>query len=228
MLSIHQAPHHFYPHLNREIHLALSKRNQARKYKKKQVLYYEGNPVVGLYCIKSGKAKVYKTGPEGKQYTLRLARENDLLGLESLFQKEPYFSTSAEMVEDGEVSLVERNVLVDMISRDNKMAYKMMMLLAAQIICDEEQMVDLAHRAVRERLARLLLDLSESYGTRLSHGTRLNLDLTREDIAEMIGTCSKSAIRLLSDLKDEKVIEIRGKDIIILSNERLLEIANIE
>jgi CRP-like cAMP-binding protein len=96
MLSIHHELHHpfhsnFFYNLNKEILKEVQKNEHARCYKKKQVLYYEGNPVVGIYYIKSGKAKVYKTGPEGRQYTLRLAKEGDVLALESSLKSAAYF-----------------------------------------------------------------------------------------------------------------------------------------
>lgn len=230
MLSLHQPSHSapLFLSFNKEILRELNKNEHVRYYKKKQVLYYEGNPVVGVYYIKSGKAKVYKTGPEGRQYTLKLARENDVLALESIFKNDSYFSSSSEMVEDGMVCLVEKQIVLNLLRKDNHLAMSMMMMLASQVISSEEQMVDLAHRAVRERLARLLLVLSHGYGVKVRQGVKLNLELTREDIAEMIGTCSKSAIRLLSELKEDGIVEIKGKDIVILDEPRLVEIAQLD
>lgn len=224
-LEYHRAP--FFVELEKKIATETHERKHTRFYKKKQVLYYEGNPVTGIYLIVSGRAKVYKIGPEGKQYILRLANPHEVLGLESIFTPDPYFSSTVEMVEDGSAQLIEKEVIFNLLAKDHRIAVTMMSLLATQLISGDDERVDLAQRAVRERMARLLITLSHSYGVKTKDRTRLALKLSREDIAEMIGTAAESATRLLSEFREEKIIEIDGKDIVVLDETRLIDIAHL-
>ena len=221
------ASHPIFGNLHKELAHEFNDKRHIRFYKKKQALYYVGNPVIGVYFIQSGRGKVYKTGPEGKQYILRLANPQDVLGLESIFNPIPYFSSTAEMVEEGWVHLIEKQTILKLLAKDYTLALNLMTSLAAQIVSGDDERVDLAQRAVRERMARLLVTLSQNYGTKIKTGIRLSLKLSREDIAEMIGTAAESAIRLLSEFREEKIIGVEGKDIIILDEARLVRVANL-
>src|SRR3989338_9543222 len=77
-------------------------------YKKGQVVFYEGNQAYGLYCVFSGRMKLYKTGVDGKQQIMRIAGPGDLLGYRSLFADEPYHAT-AEALEDATICCIDKN-----------------------------------------------------------------------------------------------------------------------
>lgn len=226
-ISSHISYNTLFSNLERHLAKELHEKKHSRFYKRKQALYYEGNPLTGIYFIQSGRAKSYKIGPEGKQYILRIANAQDILGLESIFKADPYFYSTAEMLEEGWVHLIEKRVFMDLINKDPRIATSMMTALASQVMTSDEERLDLAQRAVRERMAKLLITLSNHYGTPTKMGVSLHLKLSREEIAEMIGTAAESAIRLLSEFKEEKMIALEGKDIIILDEKRLMSTANL-
>ena len=195
-------------------------------YRRKQVLYYEGNPATGLFCIQSGSVKLYKTGPEGKVYILRIAASSGVLGLESLFTGSPW-SATAEMLEDGTVCYVDRKTVLELVRQDPGVAVQVIQTLAHQLQTSESERVELAQSSVRERLARLLALLVQSHGISEDVGTRIDLRLSREEMAEMIGTAQETAIRLLTELKQDGVIGLDGRVIVVRDIDRLIETANL-
>lgn len=204
----------------------ISQRKTSREYRKKQVIFYESSPVTGVYCIQSGKVKVYKTGPEGKQHILFIGGPGDILGLESLFTGDQ-IPEAAEMIEDGVVCLIPREVMLDVIRKNSEMAMKILKILADQLVASEEERVDLAQSSVRERMARLLTHLAEDHGVNGKSGVRITLPLSREEMADMVGTAAETAMRLLKEFKEDKLVEVHGREIVILNRQRLRETANL-
>lgn len=212
--------------LPRELAQYLSDKKFTRNYKRKQILFFEGNPVQGIYCIKSGKVKMYKTGPEGKQYILDIFGPRDVLGLESVFS-DHHLTSTAEVTEEGTICLIPQVVLSEIVKRHPETAVKITRFLAKELKDSEEERMDLAQLAVRERLARLLVLLAKSKGKKVTNGTLIDLKLSREEMAEMIGTAAETTMRLLKEFKEEKLVEVKGKDITVLDQDALAKTAHI-
>lgn len=205
-------------------HLSSSK--TSRIYHKKQALYYEGAPTQGLFCIHSGSAKIFKTGLQGRQLILRMAQAGDVIALEDIFYNKHY-TASAEMIEEGKVCFIDKAILMDIIRKDLNTALTVMKALASEIIASEEERVDLAQNSVRERMARLLSVLSESHGTPAGKNVMIQMPLSREEMAEMIGTASETAMRLLKEFRDENVLKVEGRKIVVLDRDKLRKTARM-
>jgi CRP-like cAMP-binding protein len=204
----------------------LSDSKTTRQYQRRQVLYYEGAPVQGVYCVQSGEVKIYKTGLEGKQHILRMMRGGDVLALEDVFYNKHY-SSSAEMIDEGKVCFIAGDVFLDIIRAHPDTALTVMKALATEVVASEEERVDLAQNSVRERMARLLTVLSHSHGTPSAKGVQIHLPLSREEMAEMIGTASETAMRLLKEFRDDRLVEVEGRKILVLDEEKLRRAARI-
>jgi CRP/FNR family transcriptional regulator, polysaccharide utilization system transcription regulator len=204
----------------------LTQSRMVHTYKKKQIIYYQGNSSLGVYCIQSGRVKIYRTSSEGKQYIIRLAEAGDVLGLPTLFSNTPFLWT-AEMIEEGNICFIPKQIVLEIIRKDPPTAQKVMETLSMQLEESEKERVELAQGAVRERMARLLSLLSQSHGVKVKNGTLIDLKLSREEMAEMIGTAAETTMRLLKDFKEEKVLQLHGKEIIILDEARLAKTANL-
>jgi CRP-like cAMP-binding protein len=202
------------------------KKQRSHFYQKKQVLVYEGSPAIGIYCVHSGRVKVYKIGHEGKQHILRIANPGSILGLEAILASDHYTS-NLEMIEDGVVCFIDKETLFDSLKQNPPLAFKIMGILSKDLLSSEEERAELAQASVRERMARLLTILTNSHGIRVNNGICIDLHLTREEMAEMIGTAAETAMRLLKEFKDEKMVEVEGKNIIILDKKRLVESAHL-
>lgn len=204
----------------------LSNAKTNRVYQKKQSLYYEGAPAQGIYCLHSGEAKVFKTSSQGKQHILRIAHAGQILGLEDVFCRQDY-STSAEMIGEGAVCFIDRSAVMEIIRINPETAAAVIRELSEEVVASEEERVELAQSTVRERMARLLAVLAESHGAPSRGGVQIQLPLSREEMAEMIGTASETAMRLLKEFRDDHLVQVRGREITILNRARLMQVAHI-
>lgn len=199
----------------------------SNDYKKGQIIFYEGNSSFGLYCIYSGRIKLYKTGIDGRQQIVRISNAGDLLGYRSLFSDEPYHAT-AEVLEDASVCCIDKKSFFPVLLKNPDLALAVIKKLAVELRTAEDLATSIAHKSVRERMAELLLILKESYGKPDRKGIRIDLRLSREEMADMIGVTQETAIRLLSEFKKDGLIDVKERDITILDHKALIETAHIE
>lgn len=197
------------------------------KYKKGQIIFYEGNHAFGLFCILSGRIKLYKSGYDGRPQIVRLAGPGDLLGYRSLFADEPYHAT-AEALEDTLLCCIDKAAFYNVLKKNPELGFNILQKLSRELRVAEDLATSIAQKSVRERMAELLLMLQESYGSQQKLGVRINLQLSREEMAEMIGTTQETVIRLLSDFKREKLILLKDRDLTVLNPKALIEIAKLE
>lgn len=195
-------------------------------YKKGQIIFYQGNPPFGLYCINSGKIKITKTGNDGKESIVRLAGAGDVLGHRSLFSNENYTATATAM-EDTAVCFLDKKFIYKAIQEQPSIALNIIQKLSVEMGSAEQKSASMFQKNVRERLAELFLTLMKTYGVEENGRTRLDIKLTREEIASMIGTASETVIRFITEFKDEGLIEQEGKTIYVINEKKLLEFANL-
>jgi len=194
-------------------------------YKKGENIFREGCHPFGIFCVKAGKIKLAMQGEEGKEQILRLAKGGDVLGYRSLLVGERY-NASATALEDSQVCFIPKENFMQSVKMDANLSFEMMKLLSNQLKDAEIKITHLAQKPVRERMAETLLFLKETYSFEPGT-TNINVQLTREEIANLVGTATETAIRLLSEFNKDKVIELVGKKICILNMKELARIANI-
>lgn len=202
----------------------MSVEKESSFYKKGQFVFLEGNKPGGLFCISKGIVKIFQTGSEGKEQIVRLAKSGDILGYRSLISGESY-NASAEVIEDAVICCIPKEKFFKLIHENANLSEKIMQLLSNDLKSAEVRITGLAQKPVRERLAETLLMLKEFFGTQQDGS--INTTLTREDIANIVGTATETTIRLLSELKSENLISLSGKKIIIKDTDKLLKIANV-
>jgi CRP-like cAMP-binding protein len=197
-------------------------------YKKGQTIFFQGNPPFGLYCIASGKIKVSKVGNDGKESIVRIAGPGDVLGHRSLFSKENY-SATATVIEDAAICFLDKNYIYSALKNDPTIALNMIEKLSKDMGAAEARNASMSQKSARERLAELFLTFMKNYGHEESDGrVRLDIKLNRDEIASIVGTAHETIIRLISEFKDEGIMEQEGKVIYILNEEKLLEFANLD
>jgi len=195
-------------------------------YKKGQVIFSEGIPPTGLFCIHQGKVKVYKTGGEGREKIVRLAGDGDVLGYRALltgFQS----TVSAAALEDSVICCIPRDTFFNMLRSNGNFSMRIIELLSNELGRAEEQILQIAQKPVRERLAEALLALRETYGTENGDGATLNVRLSREELSGIVGTAVETLVRTLAEFKKARVISTEKKKIRILDPQRLAEIGKI-
>lgn len=190
-------------------------------YKKGQVLFAEGSPNFGLFSVNAGKIKISKAAPEGKETILRIAGPGDVIGHQNLLTnaKNTY---SATMIEDGSVCFIDRKFLTELMKSESTVAMNIIRKLSTEITASENRNAAMSNKSVRERLADLLLSLQKNYGVAEGNRTRLDIKLTREEMASIVGTANETIIRFISEFKEEGILEQEGKVIFIVNDQKLL------
>lgn len=214
-------------HLNAAELTKISHSKTCNTYKKGQVVFHEGNHPMGLFCIQKGKVKIYKMGQEGREQIVRMAGDGGLLGYRSLVGEEPY-SATAQAIENSSICFIDKQIFLDVLKSDKILPWDFMKFLCRELRQAEEHITEMAQKSVRERLAEDLIILKNKYGYDNEENRVLNVSLKREELASFVGTATETLIRLLSDMRQEKVIDIQGQKIKILDEKKLLEIANLE
>lgn len=195
-------------------------------YKKGQTLFYEGTRPMGLFCINEGAIKVYKSTPNGKEQIIRLAKSGDFLGYRALLGEEHY-AASATILEDAKVCFIPKESFMHLLSIDSNLYRKLMKSVCHELGIMEEKVTELSQKSVRERLAHTLLMLMETYGIDGEENSRkIDLALSREDLASIVGTATETVIRLLSEFKSDGYIDFDGKKIKILNSKALIKTSN--
>lgn len=194
-------------------------------YKNGQVIFNQGSFPHGLYVVNSGKVKIYQLADNGKEQIVRMAKKGDVIGYRALLSHEKYSST-AEVLEETSICFIPRDLFFGFIENNSSVSMMMMKLLSQDLKKAEHKITDLAQKSVRERMAEALLYMKETYGLEQDDAT-INVVLTREEVANIAGTSTETAIRILSEFKNDKVVEFIGKKIKILNAKTLITIANI-
>ena len=136
------------------------------------------------------------------------------------------YTASAVALEDSSVCFIPKDIFFGVLKKDPDLSFSLLSLLSNELHNAESKIVQLAQKPVRERLAEALLFLRETYGLE-DDGRTLGVQLSREEIANIVGTATESTIRLLSDFKREGLLELSGKKIRFLDKEKLIKVANI-
>ena len=155
-----------------------------------------------------------------------MLKSGDVLGYRALLSGDKY-SGSAIALEDTQVCFIPKDVFVNVLKDDAGMAFEMMKVLSDELHRSEIKLTHLAQKPIRERLAETLLFIKETYGFE-ADGITLAVKLSREEIANLVGTATESTIRLLSEFKKDGMIELDGKKIQILKPKQLLATANLQ
>lgn len=183
-------------------------------YRKKQTLYQEGKRPRYLYYLSKGKVKGFKAHPDGKEYITDLFSAGDFIGYSAILEDRNY-DDSAVILEDAEIMQVPKEDFLQMIYSDISIAAKFIRIITQNVKEKEERLLNLAYSSLRKRVAKALVDIHGKFG-----GDR-PIEISREDIAQYVGTATESLIRTLSDFKGEKIIEIKDGKILIGNTDKL-------
>jgi CRP/FNR family transcriptional regulator, polysaccharide utilization system transcription regulator len=198
----------------------LNSAKTSNLYKKGQYIFYENAAPVGLFCLSSGAVKLSKLSSNGKEQIVRIARPGDFLGYRSLISKARY-TYSAIAIEDAAVCLIPKPEFFTLIRNNNQFYESLMQLICKEADEMEAKIGDIAYKPVRGRIAEALVLLAGACKD------SEYITLTREDLASLVGTVKETAIRIISEFKDEKIIEIDKRRIRILNQAKLMAVCNL-
>lgn len=186
-------------------------------YRKKQLIYSEGNRPSRLYYVRKGKVITCKSNEDGKELVVGLYNEGDFLGHIALLEGTVYKET-AKAIEDAELALIPKEDFEELMNSNPNIARKFITMLAKNITEQEERLLKLAYNSLRKKVADALITLHKKYQT--------TIDIGRENLASIAGTATESMIRTLGDFKNEKLIDIKDGSIVILNEKKLESMLN--
>ncbi|RCW57483.1 MULTISPECIES: Crp/Fnr family transcriptional regulator [Halanaerobium] len=190
---------------------------KQKKFKKGELIYLEGELGKNIYIIESGLVKLYRSNEEGNQYILRLLNEGDFFGELVLF-KEEKLSSSAEAVGDCNICLLPKAEIEKLIKSSPELSYKLLSAITSRLNKTENKLQSLALEDAKEKTMRLLLELARESGIEKDNGILINLPLSREGLANLIGTTQETLSRKLSELQKEGLILLQGQKKILIKN----------
>lgn len=204
--------------LNKDELLRMAECKTSYTIKKGEPIFEEGEVTNGIYCIKDGVCKLSKLSDNGKDQIVKLVKPGELLGQRSMISDEPA-NLSAVALEDMEVCFIPRSEVMQFFTQNNQFSMNVMKTICEDLKGADDHMVNMAQKTVRQRLAETLIYLEDTFGKN-EDGT-LRIQLSREELAGMIGTATESCIRLLSELNKSDYIELIGKKIKIVDKNKL-------
>lgn len=209
-------------HSTKELLAEILKNRHINKYKKKQIIYSEGNRPSRLYYIISGKVKLIKTNDDAKELVIGLFKEGDFLGHAPLLENVNY-SDTAEALEDSELAVIPREEFDDLMKKEISIITLFAKMLAKDIKEHQDHLISLAYNSLRKKVAQAIMTLHKTFK---KPNEEYFIDMSRESLASIAGTATESLIRTLTDFKNEKLIEIKDAKIKVLNGDKLDKLLN--
>jgi len=207
----------------KELENLISNENQNQIIPKKHSIYKEGSHPNFLYFINKGKVKTFKTDKLGNEFIIGLHKEGDFLGYIDLLENTPY-TESALAMEEAEVCMIKRDDFFALIYNNRDIANKFIKMLSDSVVEREERLLKLAYQSVRKRVAEALVQLQKKY--QKEESTNFTIAISRDDLSGLVGASKETVIRMLSDFKEEGLIEVTGSRITLINPDKLANLKN--
>ncbi len=201
----------------RDLFNTLTSNRNINKYKKRQLIYTEGNHPSKLFYVQKGKVKAYKSNEDGKELIVGLFGPGEFLGHIALLENSTY-KENAEAIDETEIAIIPKNDFEELLNSSHEVSRKFISLLANNVTDKQEQLVKMAYNSLRKKVADALMTLHKKYN--------VPIDISRENLATIAGTATESLIRTLGDFKSEKLIDIKDGSIVILNETKLSHLLN--
>jgi CRP/FNR family transcriptional regulator, cyclic AMP receptor protein len=198
--------------------------SRMREFPRGQVILGPDSDPDLIYLVKAGRVKISTSSPEGKEQILALLERGDVFGeLEPTERPGP---THVEAFDHSIVCTLHRTLFEEILRHTPEVGLRVIRVLARRLRAAEQEIEDLALRSVPGRLAALLLRLAEEYGEPQDHGIRLSLRLTHQDLANMVGSTRETVTTIIGRFRDEGLITVDHRVLVILARDRLHLIAS--
>ncbi len=191
-------------------------------YRKREMVFMEGDECTGLYIIRTGRVKVVRSSSSGKEQIISILNPGDMLGFEVFYEGE-FYKNSAVAMDDCELCYIDKGSFFKILETEPAIARKLIISMGKELNHTYERIGNLGLLNAKEKLGHLLYTLAREYGVAQDSGIKLNLTLSRLEIAELLGITQETSIRLLKSFKEEGILDIRRKEIFIKSLDRLKE-----
>jgi len=198
----------------------IEKRCRARRFAARTPIYLPSEPADSVFLLTSGMAKICNLTNDGKQSILAFVEPGELFGELAVFEREKR-EEYVETVEASTVLMIATRELQDLVAQDHGAAISLTKMIGVRRHRIERRLKNLLFLSNRDRLVHLLLDLAEQFGIDGEQGVRLRLKLAHQEIANLMGSTRETVTILLGQMKEEGLIEIGRKRIVLLDPSRL-------
>lgn len=195
----------------------LSRQRPISCYKKKEVIFHEGDQAHYAYFLIKGSVKIYRSGDDGKELITNIYKGGEFFGHTTLFEGKSY-ADNALALEESEIYKIPKEDFLALIHKNRDVAAQFIKMLSNQVAEQEKQLLKLAYGSVRKRTAEALLHLRKNIS---STSVTASIRITREDLANLVGTATETVIRCLTEFKEEGLIEVKGREILIVNQKGL-------
>lgn len=189
-----------------------------RIYKKKHLLYSAGERPTTVYFVNRGKVKEYMINDQGKELITNIYCKGDFFGYSAILEQFDYTET-VQVLEDAELMLIPKVDFIQLIYNNHDVARKFILLLSQNVHQKTERLINMAYNSLRKKVATGIIDVIDKFKDQ-RNGKPI-IQISREDLANFVGSAQESMIRTLKDFKTEKLIEISDGDILVLNEQKL-------
>jgi CRP/FNR family transcriptional regulator len=199
---------------------AISNVTLERRYKKNMIIFMEGEPGEGFHYVKSGKVKIVKIAQDGREHIINILGTGEVFAEVLLFNHGPYPATSVAL-EDSVIGIIKNSDLENVVAENARIGLHIIRVMSKKLLHAQMKIKTLALSDTFSRTAQILIRLSQQYGRPVAGGIQIDVDMTRQDLANLVGTTRETVSRVLSSMKKDKVLEFSDQQIIILDVKRL-------
>lgn len=203
----------------------MEKITRMEEVKKRQPLYLPGDPSSSVYFLKRGRVKIANTAPSGKEVTFDILEAGDIFGELDVLEDAPR-STSAETLDDALICVIPRKDFDQYLAMHPSVMYKLTKLIGLRLKKIQSRVEDLVFREVPARLAHLLSELGKTQGVAEKQGIRLNVKLTHQEMANLIGCSRETVSTIMGQFRDDGLIQMDGRTITILKPSALSQLVS--
>jgi CRP-like cAMP-binding protein len=203
----------------------LTANKSEQGYKKGEIIFREGGFPSGIFYITEGKVKKYKVDKDSREQIIYVANTGELLGYHAILGEDRY-PDSAAALEQSTIAFIPKEDFIAALDQSKVLSKRLLKTLSHEFAVLANSLSLFAQKSARERLALQLIVLREKYKVNFQAGMPVEINMSRDDLASLVGTARENVVRILSDLKEKGIVETRGRKIIVHDVSKLIEIAD--
>lgn len=208
-----------------EEYALLTENKTEQLYSKGEIIFREAAYPSGIFYIIDGKVKKYKIDKEGKEHIIYVANRGELLGYHAILSEDRY-PDSASTLEKSRIAFIPKEDFLKTLQQSSVLSKRLLKTLSHEFAVLANSLSVFAQKSVRERVALQLIVLREKYKINFQPGMPVEIDISRDDLANIVGTVRESAIRILTEFKEAGILKTKGRKIIVYDVNQLIKIAN--
>jgi CRP-like cAMP-binding protein len=203
----------------------LTANKSEQVYKKGEIVFREGGYPSGIFYVIDGKVKKYKLDKDGKEQIIYVANTGELLGYHAILSEDRYPDCAAAL-EESRIAFIPKEDFLETLQQSKVLGRRLLKTLSHEFAVLVNSLSMFARKTVRERLALQLIVLREKYKVNFREGMSVEINMGRDDLASLVGTARENVVRVLSEFKADKILETKGRKIIVHDVSKLIKIAD--